>query len=419
MDLYPHQEKALEKMKNGCILCGDVGSGKSITAIGYYAKRNGAVVKNGCCPVMPTKYPKDLYIITTAKKRNDLEWEKDLCYFYISPFKEIRYKHKVVVDSWNNVKKYINVSGAFFIFDEQRAIGYGTWAKSFIAISKQNEWIMLSATPGDDWQDYIPVFIANGFYRNKTDFYNRHCVVTRYGNIPKIKYYNIHELELQRQDILVSMPFARQTVQHHETIYLPYDLSKYKSITQGVIKEGYIVKWNPYTNDIIDNASEACQCLRRVCAETDERKLKVLELVQKHERAIIFYNYDYELNILKSLNYGDDTEIAEYNGHKHDEVPKASKWVYLVNYTAGCEGWNCVTCDTIIFFSPNYSYRVMTQASGRIDRMNTPYTDLYYYHLTTRSKIDMAIDSTINRKKKFNENAFFPKDAFIRQQKSQ
>ena len=48
----------------------------------------------------------------------------------------------------------------------------------------------------------------------------------------------------------------------------------------------------------------------------------------------------------------------------------------------------------------------MEQARGRIDRMNTPFNDLYYYHLKTRSGIDLAISRALNSKKKFNESGF-------------
>jgi hypothetical protein len=131
-----------------------------------------------------------------------------------------------------------------------------------------------------------------------------------------------------------------------------------------------------------------------------------MEIFEKHPRIIVFYNFDYELDILKHIYYGENVEIAEWNGHAHQPVPKGEKWVYLVQYTAGCEGWNCITTDTIIFYSQNYSYKVMAQASGRIDRLNTPYTDLYYYHLKSRSGIDLAISRALTEKKKFNERKF-------------
>ena len=130
------------------------------------------------------------------------------------------------------------------------------------------------------------------------------------------------------------------------------------------------------------------------------------ELFDKHDRAIIFYNYDYELMILRSLAEMKNIKYAEWNGKKHEELPTGEKWLYFVQYTAGAEGWNCITTDTIIFYSQNYSYKMTEQAEGRIDRMNTPYKDLYYYHVRSNAPIDIAILRALKEKRNFNERAF-------------
>ena len=386
-------------MKNGCILCGGVGSGKSRTALAYYYLQEGGLLgKKEYYPMNAP--PKDLYIITTARKRDTMEWEGELSPFLLSTNPEVDlYHHKVVVDSWNNVKKYADVKDAFFIFDEQRVVGSGKWVKAFLKIAKFNQWILLSATPGDTWQDYIPVFIANGFYRNRTEFIREHVVYKPRSNFPQIdRYLNTGRLIRLRNSILVNMDFQRQTVSHHEDLYVSYDAAKYRTIARD--------RWDIWDNRPIKNASEFCYALRRVVNSDESRQVAVLEIFEKHPRVIAFYNFDYELDILKGLYYGEDTEIAEWNGHKHQPVPESDKWVYLVQYNAGAEGWNCIKTDTVIFFSQNYSYKVMAQASGRIDRLNTPYTDLWYYHLKSRSGIDLAIAKALKDKKKFNESGF-------------
>lgn len=404
INLYDYQRDALRRMKNGCILCGGVGSGKSRTALAYYYIRNDGLLEyeDYDTEYMPmSDPPKDLYIITTARKRDTFEWEKELAPFLLSTKPEFSlYSNKVVVDSWNNIKKYASVQGAFFIFDEQRVVGYGTWSKSFIKIARNNEWILLSATPGDTWSDYIPVFIANGFYKNKTEFTREHIVYCRSTRYPKIdRYLNTGRLIRLRNKILVNMDFKRQTVSHHEDIIVQYDVAKYRQINRD--------RWNVWENKPIENAGEYCYCLRRLVNSDEARIVQVLELFEKHQRVIIFYNFDYELEMLKSAYYGDGVEVAEWNGHKHQPLPTSDKWVYLVQYTAGAEGWNCITTDTIIFFSLNYSYKIMAQSSGRIDRLNTPYRDLYYYHLKSRSGIDLAISKAVDNKKKFNETGFY------------
>ena len=386
--LFEHQQKALEKLHNGSILCGGVGSGKSITGIAYYIQTE--VCYEGA------KRP-DLYIITTARKRDTLEWDKECARFGLSTDPERSlYDIRVTIDSWNNIGKYTNVKDCFFLFDEQRVVGYGAWVKSFLKIVRNgNRWILLSATPGDTWMDYIPVFIANGFYKNKTEFVRRHVVYNRFTRYPSVsRFVEEKHLNRLRNDILVTMDFQRETVQHHEKIVIPYDMEKYNDVMRR--------RWNIYKDRPIAEASELCQTLRRI-VNSDPGRLETIEwLMERHPKVIIFYNYDYELEILRRLS----CPVTEWNGHKHEPISGGDRWAYLVQYTAGAEGWNCVETNTIIFYSQSYSYKQMVQAAGRIDRLNTPYIDLFYYHLASMSKIDIAISRALKNKKNFNENAF-------------
>lgn len=398
INLYDHQVDALKNMKNGCILVGGVGSGKSITSIAYYYLKNGGDPKTlvgGSYKKM--KKPKDLYIITTAQKRDTFEWSGELSPFLMSPNPETNfYKNTVVVDSWNNIKKYSDVKNAFFIFDEQRVCGSGTWVKAFLKITKRNEWILLSATPGDCWSDYIPVFIANGFYKNKTEFSREHIVYSRFAKFPKIdRYIGTGKLLRLRNELLITMDFDRTTTRMNHDVHVKYNNQDYKQIMKQ--------RWDIVNDKPIENASSLCYALRKVINTHESRGKAVLDIFKKHPRVIIFYNFDYELDILRKLDYGKDVVIKEWNGHNHDPLPKTNSWVYLVQYTAGNAGWNCITTDTIIFYSQNYSYKVMEQASGRIDRLNTPYKELHYYHLKTHSAIDLAIGRALRDKKKFNE----------------
>ena len=393
--LYDYQMDAVNRMKNGCILNGGVGSGKSRTGLYYYFKEQGGSINPD---YIPMKNPRDLYIITTAMKRNSLEWEGELTYFRLSKDPELNYyTNKVVIDSWNNIQKYKNANGAFFIFDEDRVTGKGKWVKAFLNIARKNKWIILSATPGDTWEQYIPVFVANGFYKNKTEFGREHIIYSRFTKYPKIdRYIGTGKLIRLRNQILIDMDFSRKTIAHHEDIYVKYDVMKYKDAMR--------TRWDPFKNEPIQQASGLCYVLRRIVNEDESRQVALLEIFEKHPKIIIFYNFDYELNILKGLYYGNDCEIAEWNGHEHQLIPQSKKWVYLVQYAAGCEGWNCIKTDTIVFYSQNYSYKVLAQASGRIDRLNTPFRDLYYYHLKTRSGIDLAISKALSEKKQFNES---------------
>ena len=395
ISLFDYQLDAVSRMRNGCILCGGVGSGKSRTSLAYYYKEQGGIL--GTKKYDKMKNPKDLYIITTARKRDTCEWEGELAYFLLSTDPKISgYKNKVVVDSWNNIQKYKDITDSFFIFDEQRVVGSGVWVKSFLKIAKHNDWILLSATPGDTWQDYIPVFIANGFYRNRTEFCNEHIIYSRFSKFPKIdRYINTGRLIRLRDRILVDMDFKRETVAHHEDIIVQYDIFKYKETMRN--------RWDPYNNEPITNASGLCYVLRKIVNSDESRQIALMDILESRPRVIVFYNFDYELDILMNLAYGKGVEVAQWNGHKHQPIPDSDKWVYLVQYNAGAEGWNCIKTDTIVFYSQNYSYKVIQQSAGRIDRLNTPYIDLYYYHLKSHSSIDLAISKALRDKKKFNE----------------
>lgn len=373
---------------------GGVGSGKSRTALVYYFLKKGLgnLRINGEGNYSPIKKQIPLYIITTAKKRDTLEWESELVPFLLKP-------QMIFIDSWNRIKEYTQVKDAFFIFDEQRVVGSGTWVKSFLKITKQNDWILLTATPGDTWMDYVPVFIANGFFKNRTEFIRNHVVYNRFTRYPKIdRYVGERKLEILRQRVLVGMSYEKKTRSWHYDILTEYNKEKYKKIA--------VERWNIYEDEPVKESGQLCYLLRRVVNSDPSRVTKLLELVNKHPRIIVFYNFNYELETLRTMCDENDISYAEWNGHKHQPIPKTNRWLYLVQYTAGAEGWNCILTDTVVFYSQNYSYKATIQAAGRIDRMNTPYIDLYYYHFRTNSSIDLGIKKFLKNKKNFNEVAF-------------
>lgn len=399
--LYDHQIETIPKMKNGCILCGGTGSGKSITALGYYYKENGGSLDGKYVKI---EHLPDLYIITTARKRDSHEWEFDMAHFLLSPQPELNdHDNKVVVDSWNNIKKYEDIKNSFFIFDEHKLSSDGTWSKTFLKIAKENKWVLLSATPGDTWKDYMYVFIANGFFKNKSDFVQQHIIykfrpgVNSYPQIDR--YVNEQRLIRLRNSILVDMPVERSTISHHEDIIVNYDIFKYKRLRKE--------RWNYEEDRPIETAAELCYLERKIVNSDESRQIALLECVEKHPRLIVFYNYDYELELLKSLTYPDDMVVAEYNGHKHEPVPETPSWIYLTQYTASCEAWNCITTNAIFFYSQNYSYKTMIQCAGRIDRLNTSFIDLYFYHAKSRAPIDLAISRALDRKEDFNEGRYY------------
>lgn len=373
--LYPHQEEALRKLKPGSILNGGVGSGKTITSLVFYKTYHST---------------KKLYVITTAKKRDSGDWEEDASKVGVKIEK---------IDSWNNIKNYMHLENCFFIFDEQRVVGYSTWGKTFITIARKNKWILLSATPGDTWMDYMTTFIANGFYRNKTDFVEQHVEYDQWVKYPKIKaYHNVGKLMRLRNEILVPMHFERSTIRHREFIKSQYN----KELYDRVMKQ----RWNIFEEKPIENGSEFLHVLRKLTATDKDRIFNAKFLMDIHDRLIVFYNFNYELDILINIANELEKEYWEWNGHVHEEVPNKDKWLYFVQYTAGAEGWNCITTNTMLFYSLNYSFKIIEQAEGRIDRLNTPYTDLEYYFLISDAQIDKDIYKAVKTKEKFNESAW-------------
>lgn len=415
--LMPHQIKAVGKLRSGSILCGGVGTGKSLTALGYFYKVCGGVEWTDGVLRGPVESPLPLYIITTARKRDTKEWEAECNKVCLG-------EGPVTVDSWNNIEKYRHVGGAFFIFDEQRVVGRGAWAKAFRRIAKQNHWILLSATPGDNWMDYMQVFVANGFYASQREYLDRHAVFQPFSKYPKVmKWIETERLESLRRRITVTMEVEKKTTPIWNDILVEYDEERYKIVMQK--------RWDPWDNEPIQNISKACYLLRKAASRidipvqinnrmvlVDRRSLEIFWIEQKkHSKVIVFYNYDYELEALKStlqtmrdsISCEKPFDIAEWNGYHHEPLPKGKRWFYIVQYTAGCEGWNCIETDTVIFYSQSYSYKQMHQAAGRVDRMNTPFEELHYYVFKSKAPIDIAVSKALNGKKKFNEKLFADK----------
>ena len=373
--LHQHQEEALKRLKSGKVLVGGVGSGKSLVGASWALKQpnSGGIV-----------------VITTARKRDSLEWVGEFAMAGSG-------MERITVDSWNNISKYSDARDAVFIFDEQRVVGSGKWVKVFLKITKYNKWILLSATPGDTWLDYIPLFLANGFYKNKTEFYEEHVVWDRFARYPRVnRFIAVHRLEKLRRRILVDMPVVRHTVRNRIYVPIGYRVAEYNDIMKK--------RFDPYKQEPIASAGELCYVLRR-CVNQDRDRLEAVRgILKKRSRIIVFYNFDYELEALREL--ADTCTVKEWNGHKHEPVPDGNQWVYLVQYASGAEAWNCTVTDTIVFYSLNYSWKVMEQSEGRIDRMNTPFTNLWYYFLESESAIDQSIKTSLARKKKFNEKVF-------------
>ena len=244
------------------------------------------------------------------------------------------------------------------------------------------------------------MFIANGFYKNRTEFFNRHVIYNRYSKYPKVdKFLDIRYLEQLRDSIQIEMDYSNPTERHYFEIAVDYDRTMYRTAMSE--------RKDPYNGDIIENISKLCYLLRKVVNSDESRQLAFLGIVEEHPKVIVFYNFDYELDILKSLGYMPGTVVAEWNGWRHQPVPESERWVYLVQYMSGAEAWNCTQTDTMIFYSQNYSYKATEQAAGRIDRRNTPFHDLYYYSFKSHAPIDMAISRALKLKKNFNESRFF------------
>lgn len=392
ISLFPHQELVIPKLKTGSVLCGGVGSGKSIAALAYYYR-----VECGGSDSTPMTRPKNLYIITTAMKRDRLEWEKDCAHFGLSKDSESSESGvTLVVDSWNKIKKYVDVKNSYFIFDEQRVVGSGAWVKAFLKITKNNPWILLSATPGDTWLDYIPAFVANGFYKNRTQFLREHVVYNTFTKYPKVdRYIETGRLIKYKNQILVKMPYKKPTIPHDIQVTVDYDKEKF-----SLVKDK---RWNPYKECPVKDVGDWIYTLRKVVNSDPSRLNYIKDLLSKHSKIIVFYSFDYELDILRKLREDLDIPITEYNGHYHEEIPQTDSWIHLVNYSSGAEGWNCVETDAMVFYSQHYSFRVRTQSSGRIDRLNTEFIDLYYYYLYSNSWIDSMIMKSVRIKKDFNE----------------
>lgn len=385
LELYEHQKTAISHIRSGSIVHGGVGSGKTLISLVYYKKLFDRLKISG-----------PLYVITTAKKRDSGDWGDE---------SQMAGVDLEAVDSWNNIARYEGISDGYFIFDEQRAIGRGAWVKSFLKITKKNHWILLTATPGDNWLDYIPVFIANGFYKNRSEFLDRHAVYTRFSRFPKVtRFLEEGHLQKLRDSILVRVDYISKKEVIDTYVPVEYDKQAYKKVFRE--------RFNHDLKRPIRGPGELFYIARRVVNSDPSRLSVIRAILHHHRRIIVFYNYNYELEILRNLCEEElpDFKVGERNGHKHDDLPDCTNWVYLVQYSSGAESWNCVSANTIVFFSPSYSYKTMVQSAGRIDRINSPFPTLYYYRLTSPAPIDLAITRALKQKKDFNANAYMSRE---------
>lgn len=386
INLMPHQNDAIEKLGNGKILWGGVGTGKSLTVLGYYVKNES---------------PRNIFVITTAKKRDSLDWDRESAKYGISKYPGCSLHGLLTVDSWNNIGNYIDIEDAFFIFDEQRLVGAGAWVKAFQKIAKKNRWVLLTATPGDTWLDYVPMFVANELYKNPTEFKREHVVYAPNSRYPKImRYLDVKTLEKYRNMLLVEMPYEKHTTRVIEEVILNYDTEMFKMAVNQ--------RWHPYEDRPIRDVGELFFVMRRIVNSDPSRLQKLRELMKQHPRLIVFYTFDYELDILRQL-YG-EVSIGEWNGHRKTDIPDTENWLYLVQYVSGAEGWNCTSTDATVFYSLTYSYKNFEQALGRIDRLDTPYLTLFYYVFLSNSAIDKAVSKALDGKQLFNERAYAEKE---------
>jgi hypothetical protein len=244
------------------------------------------------------------------------------------------------------------------------------------------------------------MFVANGFYKNRTEFIREHVVFSRFSKFPKVeRFVETRKLERLRDQILVDMPYERHTVRHEKLVLVEYDADKYRDIAKS--------RFNPETEEPFRDVAEFFAYCRKITNSDVSRMGEILRILESHPRLIIFYSFTYELEMLRQLSgILNGYPVGEWNGQKHEEIPDTDKWIYLVQYTAGAEGWNCVTTNAIAFWSLPYSWKAFHQSKGRIDRLNTKYTDLFYYILRSASPIDRAIWKTLMTKKSFNEKRY-------------
>lgn len=369
-----YQKRAINQMHNGCILCGGVGAGKSLTSLGYIDK----VYPSGT-----------VYIITPARKRNTGEWFDDI---RKNDMDETRF----VVDSWNNLSKYKDVKDAFFLFDEQKVSGKGTWAKSLIRIAKSNQWILLSATPGDTYDDYATVLIANGFVRNRTTWYDEYCVTKSQPFFHIVDHKNKDVIDMMIRRIFIKMDYQSDKKRIERVIPI-------QARSAGEEKEILMTHKAPGAQMPFTTFAAAIAYVRMNCYDKSKKTEALRKIIEKHKKIIVFYNFLSEKLEIERAAIDANVTINFYNGQRHDPIPDTDEWVYGVQYNSGAEAWNCITTNAMVFYSPNYSYKTMEQAHGRIDRVNSPYECLYYYMLLNELNIDNKVMNALSSKKDFNE----------------
>lgn len=399
IQLYEHQKKGKEQLlknKKYCLFF-EVGTGKTFTAL------------SALCEL-----PKCKVLIVAPKRVLESVWKKDKAYD-LSGY-DVTYLNyeKIARDKTFSQNKYDVI-----ILDEVHKLKGKTTktSRKFKAVTAKAEYVWgLTGTP-----------VAN----NYADIYN----IYKNMNIIEFdmsydefvwRYYYTKQLESGsgfKFDILLSVkPFMLSELmtrvgrhsmvkEAKDCIDLPEKRTDLVYV-DGMVNEKYlelkdgILKTDSYEKTMIplETLNKLHQAsngffyddYKQVHEICDNKKLKELDailedMLEETPRVIIVYQYQHDLDNLKSLKYQWTTNP--------DEFP--NKQILFLQYGQS-EGLNLQYCNQMIFYSYDYSFLNYEQMTGRIYR-NGQKNNVVYTILISSGTIEEKIWWAIKNKKSRDE----------------
>lgn len=404
MQLYEFQKKAVKALLDGKKLCiATMGAGKGSISLNWaHAQGKPNVL------VITTASKRD---VKTAEGLNDFENEADA---WFPEWRKSLSSFQVV--SWQGLAKWVNANFLHLkdyaiIADEIACMKAGVSSqrgKAFLKITNQTDcWTGYTGTPGDRWIDMHAYFVATHKVKNKTEFLKRFCQMQTFRGFPEIIGYNRTDILRgwwrEIADTVDTSEMTRQLpAETHKVINFPAPTG-YKKCVQTRI--------HPTTGDFMDTTGKVTATLRQMCSSGLKMRW-VSDFVENlGERAVIFYNFIEEGNLLeetikKALPEG--AKVWRVDGSHHD-VPTAETCgehdIVITQWAAGAMGLNLQFMNHWISLSPNYSYSISTQARGRIKRIGQE-KHMNFWYLMCEDTIEEDVYKCLRNKSDFAEDTW-------------
>lgn len=395
---YPFQEDAINQLLEGKhIIKADCGLGKTCIFFNWLERNHATHV----------------IIATTASKCHSKDFQTTELIKFTSP--EFR-AHLVSLEvvSWHMLKKWTDkkspqqLANYYFVADELQRCRQGVsslMGRAFLFITKHcKAWTGYTGTPGDNWLQFHPYFIATGKIKNKTEFMRDYTISQQYPFPMVLGFRHEDTLKGWWRDISyepdTSEVMSQLPAETHQIMRFPTPKGYKKVLKSSTTLDG----------EFLDSNMALYHHLRQMCAT--KQKLDALEdlLSSLSSPLVIFFNYTCEREQILGLAAHMKRKVWRIDGECH-EIPTeetiGQNDIVLCHYLSGSEALNLQFCHYMVFYSPNYSYSISVQAKGRVKRVGQQ-NPMFFYSFLCSDSIEEEVMDCIKQKKDFAEKIWSP-----------